>query len=146
MTQSNRSIFFAGGYATAEQPGIQSFLFDEISGEIIQVGSYKGINAPSFLIAHPNGRWLYAVSETGQDSHGELGGVWAFRFEREPFSIQPINHQTTRGDWPCHLQLDGTGNWLIATNYGTGNAAIYPIQPDGSLGFSSKQKVDVRSK
>jgi 6-phosphogluconolactonase len=63
-----------------------------------------------------------------------LGAVWAFRFEREPFSIQPINQQTTRGDWPCHLRLDATGKWLLATNYGSGNAAIYPINSDGSLG------------
>lgn len=134
MTQSNQSLFFASGYATVEQPGIQTFSFDGTSGEIKQVGSFTGINTPSYIIAHPNGRWLYAVSETGKDSHGSFGEVWAFQFERKPFTIQPINQQSTRGDWPCHLQLDATGNWLIATNYGTGNAAIYPLQPDGSLG------------
>jgi 6-phosphogluconolactonase len=32
------------------------------------------------------------------------------------------------------LQLDATGNWLIVTNYGTGSAGIYPLQPDGSIG------------
>jgi len=32
------------------------------------------------------------------------------------------------------MQLNMTGNWLIATNYGSGNAALYPILPDGSLG------------
>ncbi len=134
MTQSNQSLFFASGYASVEQPGIQTFSFDETSGEIKQVGSFTGINTPSYIIVHPNGRWLYAVSETGKDSHGSFGAVWSFQFEREPFSIQPINQQSTRGDWPCHLQLDATGNWLIATNYGTGNAAIYPLQADGSLG------------
>ena len=123
-----------GGYASAEQPGIQSFLFDETTGQLTGGGSFTGINAPSFLITHPNKRWLYAVSETGKGSHGSFGEVWAFQFEREPFTIQPINHQSTRGDWPCHLHLDATGSWLIATNYGTGNAAIYPVHPDGSLG------------
>jgi 6-phosphogluconolactonase len=134
MTKSISTIFFASGYASAEQPGIQSFLFNETTGEITELGSFTGISAPSFLLAHPNGRWLYAVSETGKDSHGALGEVWSFQFEREPFFIQSINHQTTRGDWPCHLQLDMTGDWLIATNYGTGNAAIYHVQADGSLG------------
>src|SRR5258706_3776869 len=134
MSQSTRSFFFASGYASAEQPGIQSFSFDGASGEIKQVGSYTGVNAPSYILPHPNGKWLYAVSETGQGSHGVLGSVWSFQFTREPFSIEPINQQTTRGDWPCHLQLGGTGKWLIATNYGTGNVAIYPIQADGSLG------------
>jgi 6-phosphogluconolactonase len=134
MTTSNQALFFASGYASAEQPGIQAFLFDQTTGEITPHGSFTGINAPSFLLAHPNGKWLYAVSETGQGSHGVLGEVWAFQFEREPFAIAPLNHQTTRGDWPCHLQFDASGRWLIAANYGTGNAAIYPIQIDGSLG------------
>lgn len=134
MLLSTRSFFFAGGYAAPEQPGIHSFAFDESNGQLTASGSFTGINAPSFLIAHPNGRWLYAVSETGQDSHGAFGEVWAFQFQREPFSIQPINHQSSRGDWPCHLQLDATGQWLLATNYGTGNAGLYPLQPDGSLG------------
>jgi len=134
MPNSTQSFFFASGYASAEQSGIQSFSFDESIGKIKPVGAYSGINAPSYILSHPNGKWLYAVSETGQDSHGVLGSVRSFHFTREPFSITPINQQTTRGDWPCHLQIDGTGNWLIATNYGTGNAAIYPIQANGSLG------------
>jgi 6-phosphogluconolactonase len=134
MTRSTQSLCFVSGYASAEQPGIRSFLFDETTGELTASGSFTGINVPSFLAAHPNGRWLYAVSETGQDSHGALGKVWAFQFEREPFTIQPINHQSSHGDWPCHLQLDATSRWLLATNYGTGNAGIYPLQANGSLG------------
>ena len=134
MTRSTQSFFFVSGYVAAEQPGIRSFLFDETTGELTASGSFKGINNPSFLVVHPNGRWLYAVSETGQDSHGAFGEVWAFQFEREPFTIQHINHQSSRGDWPCHLQLDRTGRWLITTNYGTGSAAMYPLLPDGSLG------------
>lgn len=134
MTVSSPSFFFASGYTSAEQPGIQSFHLDENTGEITALGSFTGINAPSFLLAHPNGRWLYAASETGKDSHGALGEVWAFQYEREPFSIQLINQQTSRGDYPCHLQLDRTGGWLMATNYGTGNAALYPVQSDGALG------------
>lgn len=131
MTQK---IFFACGYAAPEQPGIHAFLFDEDTGAITKAGSYAGVNAPSYLVVHPNKKWMYAVSETGQGSHGVLGSVWSFRFEREPFSIQPINQVTTNGDWPCHLQIDATGRWLVAANYGTGNAAIFPIQDDGSLG------------
>jgi 6-phosphogluconolactonase len=131
MTQS---FFFACGYATPEQPGIHAFSFDENTGAIKAIGSYTGVNNPSYLVVHPNQKWVYAVSETGQGSHGVLGSVWSFRFQREPFAIEPINQVTTRGDWPCHLQFDHAGKWLVATNYGTGNAAIYPIHDDGSLG------------
>jgi 6-phosphogluconolactonase len=134
MTHPNPSFFFASGYATAEEPGIHFFQFDKATGELTALGSFTGINTPSFLIVHPKRNHLYTVSETGEGSHGTLGEVWAFHFEREPFDIQPLNHQTTSGDWPCHLQLDATGNWLLVTNYGTGNAGIYPLQLDGSIG------------
>jgi 6-phosphogluconolactonase len=134
VISTNRTLVFASGYLTAEQPGIQAFLFDITTGELSASGSFTGINAPSFLILHPNKKWLYAVSETGQSSDGVSGEVWAFQVEHEPFLIKPINHQTSCGDWPCHLQLDGSGRCLITPNYGTGSAAIYPLLVDGSLG------------
>ena len=134
VSAMTKSFFFASGYATADQPGVQAFNFDEESGGIVSVGSYIGVNAPSFLVVHPNKKWLYVASETGQGSHGTLGSVYAFEFELEPFSIKLLNQVTTKGDWPCHLQIDNTGKWLVASNYGAGNAAIFPIKNDGSLG------------
>ncbi|HUG33513.1 MAG TPA: lactonase family protein [Anaerolineales bacterium] len=131
MTQS---FFFACGYTTHDEPGIHAFSFDEETGVITTLGSYTGVNSPSFLVIHPNKKWLYVVSETGQGSHGVLGSIWSFRFKVEPFIIQPLHRMTTRGDWPCHLRFDHLSKWLITTNYGTGNAGIYPIQEDGSLG------------
>jgi 6-phosphogluconolactonase len=134
MTSTNQTLVLASGYATADQPGVQAFLFNEATGELTASGSFTGINTPSFLVVHPNKQWIYSVSETGQSSHGVSGEVWAFQFEREPLLLRPINRQTSRGDWPCHLQLDRTGRWLITTNYGSGSAAIYPLLSDGSLG------------
>jgi 6-phosphogluconolactonase len=134
LMPSSSSLVFASGYAAANQPGIQAFMFDETRGTLIPHGSFAGILNPSFIVIHPNGQWMYAVSETGQASDGIPGGVCALSFERESFSARLLNQQPSGGDWPCHLQLDATGKWLIATNYGSGNAAIYPLQPDGSLG------------
>lgn len=133
MTPTNQTLVLASGYSTAEQPGLQAFAFNESTGELTLRHSYTGINAPSFLVVHPNKQWIYAVSETGLSSHNVLGEVWALQFEPKSSVIKPINHQTSRGDWPCHLQIDRTGNWLITTNYGSGNAALYPILQDGSL-------------
>jgi 6-phosphogluconolactonase len=131
---SSSSLVFASGYAAENQPSIQAFLFDEARGTLTPHGSFAGILNPSFIVIHPNDHWLYAVSETGQASDGIPGGVCALSFERESFSMRLLNQQPSGGDWPCHLRLDAAGKWLIATNYGSGNAAIYPLQPDGSLG------------
>jgi len=134
MLSNPLSLTFASGYAKADQPGILAFLFDGTSGVLTPHGSCTGLANPSFLVVHPNRKWLYAVSETGQDGDGVFGEVWSFRFDHEPFAIETMNHRSTRGDWPCHLRIDATGKRIITTNYGTGNSAVYPILEDGSLG------------
>ena len=134
MPSISPALMFTSGYAAADQPGIRAFLFDGTSGAFTLHGSFKGILNPSYLVVHPHQPWLYAVSELAKKGDGKFGEVWSFRFTRQPFTIEALNHQTTNGDWPCHLRIDATGKWIIAANYGTGNAAVYPILEDGSLG------------
>jgi len=131
MTSSQHTVYISG-YVTADQPGIHSFTFDATNGSLTPRGSYAGIAAPSFLIAHPNGLWLYAVSETSQQD-GLPGTVWALRVS-ESRSIELLNYQASGGDWPCHLAIDATGRWLIASNYASGSVSVLPILDDGSLG------------
>ncbi len=137
MIFDKQQLFFVGGYAPADKPGIHCFRFDAATGALVSLCDFSGIENPSFLVVHPNGRWVYAVSEMGLGSNGRYGSVWALHFDRDALSFQELNHQTTKGDWPCHLQIDASGRWLAASNYGTGNAALYPIQSDGSLGEMS---------
>jgi 6-phosphogluconolactonase len=134
MPSSTQPLVFVGGYALIGQPGLQACRFDPASGALKAIASFSGILNPGFLVAHPNGRWLYAASETSQAESGHFGEVWALRYDVEPFTIEPLNHQSSRGDAPCHLRLDASGRWLLVTNYSTGSAAVYPIRADGSLG------------
>lgn len=130
----NTSLILVGSYAEADQPGIYAFELGEDKGTLTSQGQFAGIKNPSFITAHPNGRWLYAVSETGQGSDGVVGGVCALSFERQPWQMSLLNTQSSEGDWPCHLQIDATGHWLFVANYGTGTAGVFPIQKNGALG------------
>jgi 6-phosphogluconolactonase len=134
MATGMSHLLFVGSYAPAERPGIHAFDFDESAGLLPPRGSFAGVANPSFLVIHPSRRWLYAASETSLADDGRHGAVYAFHVELEPLAIQMVNHRSTDGDWPCHLAIDGSGRWLLASNYGTGNVAVYPIKPDGSLG------------
>ena len=127
--------FFVGTYAQENAPGIFSFRFNPRTGTLIPGGTFSGIKNPSFLTVHPNGKWLYAVSETVQQSDGMPGSVHAFRIrdENQQMRLEFINQQSTGGDSPCYLQIDRQGRWLAAANYGSGSAAIFPILPDGQL-------------
>ena len=63
---TSRHVLNISGYARADQTGIHGCMFDDVTGELTVRGSFAGIVNPSFLCAHPHGRWLYAVSETRQ--------------------------------------------------------------------------------
>lgn len=126
-------LVVVGSYAEADKPGIYAFAFDAAAGTLTPRGSYAGVVNPSFVIVHPDGQWLYAVSETDARG-GAPGSVWALRMDREPWSLAPINQQISGGDWPCHLELDPSGRWLLVSNYGSGTVGVLPIREDGSLG------------
>lgn len=134
MSSVDQQLIFVGSYSPVEKPGICLFEFNGTTGSLIPRGSYAGVTNPSYLVVHPNGRWLYAVSETSQESHGQPGRVAAFEIEHESLKIQTLNHQSTNGDYPCHLSIDGSGRWLLVANYGTGSVSVFPIQIDGKMG------------
>jgi 6-phosphogluconolactonase len=48
--------------------------------------------------------------------------------------MEPINHQMSGGDAPCHLEIDATGHWLLVSNYGSGTLSILPILANGAIG------------
>lgn len=128
MPTSNQQLVFIGSYATAAQPGIYAFTFDDDTGALTPLGSYTGIANPSFVVIHPNGQWLYAVGENAP------GTVHALKFERETGHLAPLNEQPSGGDAPCHLLIDGSGKWLFVANYASGSASVFPIRSDGSVG------------
>jgi 6-phosphogluconolactonase len=125
---------YVSGYAAADRPGIHAFTFDAASGSLTAGWSFPGIANPSFIRVHPNGRWLYAASETSQQTDGIPGSVWSLHFTSPTGSPRLLNQRASGGDWPCHLEIDVTGRWLLVSNYGTGTVGVLPILADGTLG------------
>lgn len=135
MSSDFRALF-VGSYAPSDEPGIHSFVLDESSGDLRLRGSFAGVRNPSYLAVHPDGDRLFAVGETGFGSDGIQGSVHGFRIDEEGgvISLAAVNQRSTAGDFPCHLDIDPTGRWLAVANYGTGNAALFPIESDAGLG------------
>ena len=48
--------------------------------------------------------------------------------------MEPINHQLSGGNLPCHLDINKKGEWLLLSNYGSGSVSVLPISQDGALG------------
>lgn len=122
---TTKRVFF-GAYTTwnGGAKGIGVGTYDTATGQLEQTGVIPGVVNPSFVIESTDGRFLYAVNETGQ------GAVTAL----DAATLQVVNQRPTGGADPCHLTLDPSGQHLITADYSSGSLSVFPVNADGSLG------------
>lgn len=123
-----RTYLLTGSYSGAEEQGIKLWGFDDQSGSLDELASIDGIDRPSFLAIHPNGKSFVATSEV------EAGDLVAYEFGGKPPVLKEINRQPANGNHPAHVCIDHSGKWLLAANYSGGNVNVYPLLEDGSIG------------
>lgn len=132
QTQSSQRVY-VGCYTPdtgGSGAGIALLERDPASGELRLVRSVADLSGASFLALHPNGQYLYSVSEA------DPGAVAAFAVQ-EDGGLQPLGEQRTGGTGPCHLSVDPTGSYLLTANYASGSICVHPIGADGALGRRS---------
>ena len=80
---------------------------------------------PSYVIASPDGRFVFATLENADGSVGSwaVGDTW-----------RPLGEQPTGGADPCHLALSPDGRWLVTANYTSGSVCVHPVGSDGTIG------------
>jgi 6-phosphogluconolactonase len=122
-------FLYVGNYSK----GIEAFQYDPQTLALQPLGMVGEIQRPSFLTIHPNGRFLYAVSELGNDN-GSEGYVYAFAVDKSTGKLQFLNRQSSGGGGACHLVVNKSGKFLLVANYGSGSVADFPLREDGSIG------------
>ncbi len=122
-------FLYVGNYSN----GIQAFQYDPQTLALQPLGMVGEVQRPSFLTLHPNGRFLYAVSELGNDN-GSEGYVYAFSVDKSTGKLQFLNRQSSGGGGACHLVVNKNGKFLLVANYGSGSVADFPLKPDGTIG------------
>ena len=130
----NSQLIYVGTYTRETSAGIYAYRFDASNGSVEPIGLVAEISDPSFLALHPNGLYLYAVSETDDYDADGSGSVVSYELEPASASLSKLNEVSSRGGWPCHLGVDPSGRMLIVANYESGSVASFPIRKDGSLG------------
>ncbi|MGH9664357.1 MAG: lactonase family protein, partial [Bryobacteraceae bacterium] len=92
---------YAGTYTGPASKGIYAFRYD-IKGVSFQpLGVAAEMPQPSFLAVHPNGRFLYAVSELGNDGTTD-GLVYSFAIDPETGKLTFLNKTSSGGGGACH--------------------------------------------
>jgi 6-phosphogluconolactonase len=124
-----QALFYVGTYTQRGSQGIYTGALDLTTGAVSITGSAADPFNPSFVVMHPNGRFLYAVNET------EQGAVAAYAADPATGGLTLLNRQPSQGAHPCHLSI-ADGHLLVA-NYSGGTIAALPIRGDGSLGKPS---------
>lgn len=109
--------------------GIYSGHFDEGTGRLSAIRAAANSTNPSYLAYCAQRQTLYAVQETSQ---AETSAVAAFRVESSTGALHFLNEQPAQGAAPCHVSVVGTGQFVLAANYGSGNVVVLPAA-DGRL-------------
>ena len=118
-----------GGTHPSTAVGIYVFRMDPHDGGLTLLQVVPAEN-PSFVALDPTLTHLYSTNEN------TVGGVSAYAIQGNGL-LSFLNSRASDGSFPAHLSVHPSGQYLLASNYGTGNYPIYPIQADGSIGAKS---------
>ena len=123
-------LVYVGTYTTkTASKGIYAFRYDAASGKLTPLGVAAETQDPSWVVIHPNSKFLYAVNEAGKSSM-----VSAFSLDTRSGKLTLLNLLPALGEDPCYLSFDRTGKYVFVANYTSGNVVVFPIEADGKLG------------
>jgi len=130
-------LMYVGTYTSKDSKGIYAYRFDADSGQVSSLGLAAETENPSFIVIHPNGRYLYAVNEIQKYQGKDSGIVSAFAIDRDTGKLTLLNQVASRGADPCYVSFDKAGKYLLVANYTGGSVASFPVQNDGKVGEAS---------
>ncbi len=133
---SQATFVFFGSYNRATSTdGIYVFRLDTSSGELIKVSANNAVFNPSYLTLSPNGKFLYACTESQTKN---TGSVSSYGFDAENGRLNFLNSQKSGGENPVYLTVNKSEKWLVNGNYTGGSVSVYPLSEDGKIGSLSQ--------
>ena len=95
-------------------------------GQLISNKLLTKTDNPSYLAFSPDGKYVYAVNELGEES-----SVSAFAFNKENETLTFLNKVSAEGADPCFITV--SDNHVFTANYSGGSISIFGRNADGSL-------------
>lgn len=128
---SQNSYVFVGSYnSDKNKEGIYVFQLNTVTGNLKKITSVKNIVNPSYLTVAPNGKYIFACTETRTPN---AGSVSSFEFKPKNKTLTFINSQKSGGENPVYLSVHKNGKWLVNANYTQGSVSVYPITSEGKI-------------
>ena len=113
--------FFIGTHASAGLDSLCLCEADFEAGSFSTLHSMREISDPTYL-ALSSDRILYTFGKTAAGV-----SVYAIR-EQAVISSLPC-----ASGGPCHISVDGHGEFLLVAGYGSGTVSLYDLNPDGTV-------------
>jgi len=141
--QSGGPVLVYVGTYTARSRGIYVYEMNSSTGELTLRNTFAGEGNPSFVALHPNGRYLYSVSEVGTYMGSPTGSITAWAINQPSGDLSRLNTESSLGRAPAHISVDPTGRFVMAANYTEGTVTVLPILADGRLGAATDSQKHV---
>lgn len=130
---SDEYLVYFGTYTDKMARGIYAYRFEPATGKLTSLGLMAETPNPAFLVATPNGRYLYAVNWKGDAREKQGDTVSAYAIDRKTGKLTFLNKVDSKGEMPTNLTVDHTGKTLLVVTYTGGNITGYLIGSDGKL-------------
>ncbi|GIO21691.1 lactonase family protein [Oceanobacillus sp. J11TS1] len=117
---------YAGTYTRKTSQGIYRFTLDTETEQLSASEVAAELGNPTYINFNENQDYLYAVAQ-----EDEMGGVNAFRVDKENGQLIPINGQLVEGNPPCHLEA--TENIVVTGNYHKGEIGLHFVHENGEV-------------
>jgi 6-phosphogluconolactonase len=118
-------LLLVGTQTTGASKGIYAYSFDAVTGGLTRVALAAATPSPTFLVAAPDRRTIFAVNETDNFGGEKSGSVTSFSLAPATGSLTQVSQVTSKGAAPCHVAVDPTGSSVFAANYTGGSAISY---------------------
>lgn len=129
--ENSKTYLFVGTYTDGKPDyGIYIYEFNSQTGQLTPTSTAQNITNPSYLTISPNGKFLYACTETKLPNNGS---VTAFQIDSITGKVLLINKQPSGGENPVYLTVSPNGKFIVNGNYTEGNVSVYTTNKDGSL-------------
>lgn len=125
----SRTLLFAGGYTLGQAgQGLDVYELNTESGELTKLGGSVAVTNPSFFTLSPDGRFLYACTESKLPGNGHVS---AFAIDSLSGRLTALNKRSSGGENPVYVTADR--RFVVNVNYTAGNASVFRLNANGSL-------------
>ncbi|CAN5398862.1 lactonase family protein [soil metagenome] len=132
------NYLYIGSYTTlvdgtpTGSEGIYIYKFNSQTGKLDSLGTTGGtVPNPSFLAVSPNGKYLYAATNSRAPGNGTVSSYYIIDVSGK-FAL--INTQPSGGDNPLYVEVSPDGKNLSVANYGGSSWAVFPLDVAGAIG------------